>query len=171
LADRPQPFHRGRRPRRRLGSRSLLRSLAILAAMLGAVAALGCGKSTEDTYKDDFPPISEKVVALGNKVGDSITKAGQSTNQQLAEAFGNYAQELGDLQQQLDDLDPPEDLAADQDKLVSAIGDVQGDLNDIAAAAQQGNPQAARSATRELILDSQQLRDARRALARGVREL
>jgi hypothetical protein len=150
----------------------LVRLLAILVSVLGAVTVAGCGgKSTEDAYKHDFPPLSKKIVALGTQVGSSIQNAGKSTNEKLADAFGNYAQELGDLQQQVDDLEPPKDLETKQNALVSAMGDVQGDLNDIASAATKGDPSSARGATTQLITDSAKLANARRALARAVDQL
>ena len=141
-------------------------------SVVGALAVAGCGgKSTEDTYKDDYPPLSRKIVALGGEVGRSIQNAGNSTNQQLADDFGNYAQRLGDLQQQVDDLDAPKDLDDRQGALVSAMGDVQGDLNDISKAASKGDPKAARAATVELIRDSAKLASARRALNSAVDKL
>jgi hypothetical protein len=149
-----------------------VRLIAILMSVVGAVAVAGCGgKSTDDAYKDDYPPLSRKIVALGGEVGRSIQNAGNSTNQQLADAFGNYAQKLGDLQQQVDDLDPPKDLDDRQSALVSAMGDVQGDLNDISKAASKGDPKAARAATVALIQDSAKLATARRALNRAVDKL
>jgi len=150
----------------------LVRLLAILISVLGTVAVAGCGgKSTEDAYKDDYPPLSRKIVALGGEVGKTIQNAGNSTNQQLSDAFGNYAQKLGDLQQQVDDLDPPKDLDDEQGALVSAMGDVQGDLNDISGAASKGDPKAARAATAHLIQDSAKLASARRTLNRAVDKL
>jgi len=149
-----------------------VRSLAILVSLLVALAAAGCGgDDAEDTYKNDFPPISGQLVSLGNQIGESIQGASQSSDEQLADDFGNYAKELGDLQQQLDELEPPDDLAGDQDALVSAMGEAQGALEDIAGAAEQGDPDAARDATTQLIRSSGQLRDSRRTLARAVREL
>jgi hypothetical protein len=142
------------------------------AVVLGAGVVAGCGGGdSEEDYKEDFPPINRQVLALGEDVARTIQRADQSSDAALAEDFGNYAQRLGDLQQELDELEPPDDLAEDQDDLVAAMGDVQGSLDDIAGAAQEGDPRAARQATVELVSRSEQLRDARRTLARAVREL
>jgi hypothetical protein len=151
----------------------LIRLLALLVSALAAVAVAACGggDSTADTYKDDFPPINRRLVALGSEVGDTIGNAGSSTDQELADDLGREARQLGDLQQQLDDLDPPEDLAGDQDALVSAMDAAQGDLNAIAAAVRDGDVGAAREATRKLIRDSNDLRDSRRRLAAAVAKL
>jgi methionyl-tRNA synthetase len=143
----------------------------MLVGLISVLALAACGESAEDKYKDDFPPVNRELVSLGNEVGESIQSAERSSDEQLADDFGNYAKRLGGIQQDLDELEPPDDLAEDQDQLVSAIGDVQGALDDIAGAAEQGDPGAARDATVQLIRGSQELRDARETLARAVREL
>ena len=145
--------------------------MTVPAVALVALALAACGESAEDEYKEDFPPLSQKLVSLGQEVGQAVQGASGSTDQQLADDFANYAKELGGIQQDIDDLEPPDDLAEDQDQLVSAIGDVQGALDGIAEAADKGDPQAARQATLDLIEGSQELRESRRKLARAVREL
>jgi hypothetical protein len=143
----------------------------MLAVALAALAPAACGESAEDEYKQDFPPLSQKLVGLGEDVGDSIQGASGSSDQQLADQFSNYAQQLGDVQQDIDALEPPDDLAEDQDDLVSAIGDVEGALENIAEAANKGDAQAARQATIDLIQSSEDLRKSRRKLASAVRGL
>jgi hypothetical protein len=139
--------------------------LAVLAAILTAAA---CGESAEEKYRNDFAPLNDDIVALGKQVGATINEAGGRSDLQLADAFGDYARELGDLQRQVGELDPPESLADEHNTLVGAMGEVQGSLARIAKAALQRNADAARQATLELIQGSQRLSDARETVARAV---
>ena len=50
------------------------------------------------------------------------------------------------------------------------MGQVRSSLESIASAAEEGDPEAAREATLQLIDDSRELRDARQALGKAVRE-
>jgi hypothetical protein len=145
----------------------LYRAAAGLAVIV-AISLAGCGESAEEKYRDDFAPVNDEIVALGRQVGATINEAGERSDAQLADAFGDYARELDDLQRRVEQLEPPQDLAREQQRLVETMGDVEGALARIAEAALRGEPDAARQATVELIQGSRRLSDAREALARAV---
>ena len=149
--------------------RPLTTLLAVCLATLG-IAACGGDDGEEQAFQDDFPALSERIAALGEEVGTTLETAERASDRELAREFDDFAQELGDLRQELEDLDPPEDLADERDELVSAMGEVRSSLEDIASAAKEGDPEAAREATLELVDSSNELRDARRALTSAVRE-
>ena len=142
-----------------------------LPVVLALALATGCGESDEEKYKEDFPPLSQKLSGLGQDVGQTIQAASGTSDEKLADDFNDYAEQLGEVQQDIDDLEPPDDLAEDQDQLVSSIGDVQGALEDIAQAADKGDAQSARRATLDLIQSSEDLRTSRAKLNAAVRKL
>jgi hypothetical protein len=157
----------------RLGSHAVTRSL--IALLLSAIVMLGiaaCGGDDGDdqAFQDDFPALSERIASLGEELGNTIETAENASDEELANEFENFAQELGELRQELDDLEPPEDLADEREDLVSAMGEVRSSLESIASAAEEGDAEAAREATLELIDRSEELRDARQALATAVRQ-
>ena len=103
-------------------------------------------------------------------MANTIESADRASDRELAEEFDDFAQQLGDLRQELEDLEPPDDLADERDDLVSAMGEVRTSLEGIAEAAEDGNPEAAREATLQLVERSKDLRDARDALTNAVNE-
>jgi hypothetical protein len=147
---------------------------ALAVALIAILGIAACGGDDDDgdgqALQDNFPALSERLQSLGEEVGDTLETAENASNSELAQEFDDFAQELGDLRQELEDLEPPEDLADERDDLVAAMGDVRSSLEDIAAAAEEGDPDAARQATMELVDGSNELRDARQALTRAVRE-
>jgi hypothetical protein len=144
-------------------------TLAALVLTVLGLAACG-GNGGADEYGEEFPRLSERIVTLGEEVGEAIETAAESTDRELADQFDRFAGELGELRRELDELEPPEDLADEQDELAEAMGGVRTSLEDIAAAAERSDPDAAREATIELIERSEELRDARRTLSQAVRE-
>ncbi len=151
----------------------MTRPLAALAAAILVtlgIAACGGDDGDDQAFRDDFPALSERIQSLGEEVGNTIETAEGASDQELAEQFDGFAQQLGDLRQELEDLEPPEDLADERDDLVSAMGQVRSSLDDIASAAEEGDAEAAREATLELIDRSEELRDARSELTSAVRE-
>jgi hypothetical protein len=138
-------------------------------AMLG-IGACGGDDGDDQAFQDDFPALSERISSLGEDVANTIETAENASDEELATEFENFAQRLGELRRELTDLEPPDDLADERDDLVSAMGEVRSSLESIAGAAEEGDPQAAREATLELIDRSGELRDARQALGQAVRE-
>lgn len=141
-------------------------ALVVVALAVGGIAA--CGGGDGEAFEEDFPALSQRIISLGEEVGNAIETADSSTDQELSDEFDRFAQQLGDMRQELEDLEPPDELTDERDDLVSAMGAVRTSLEDIAHAAKDGDPEAAREATLELVERSDELRDARRELARAV---
>jgi hypothetical protein len=149
-------------PRRRLASAALLGAFAIA---LGA----GCGEDQQQTYADDYRPLSRELVALGEQVGRSIQGADGKTDEQLEREFDGLADQLGRLRRELAGFEPPDELAATHDELVEAMRAAENSLRGIENAAAASDPDAARRSTIELVRASEDLRDARRELSRETR--
>ena len=142
---------------------------SVLAALLGTAAIVlgaGCGEDQQETFEEDFRPLNRELVSLGEDVGESIRGAERKTDAQLERQFDRLADQLGRLRRELQGLEPPDDLAAIQDELVEAMRAAEQALRGIEEAAAASDPDAARQSTVELVRASEDLREARRRLAR-----
>jgi hypothetical protein len=144
------------------------RLLGVLLIVLGLTA---CGKSTEDKYKEAFPPIDRGLVALGDDVGTGLREAGGSDDRALAAEFARYSRRLGALRGRLEALEAPGGLAKDHGALLAATAAVRGALDGVAAAARRGDAAAARDAATRLVRGGARLEEVRSQLARAVRRL
>jgi hypothetical protein len=141
---------------------------ALLAASLVAVClAAGCGGDDEgDAYAEGYTPLNDRLLSLGVDIGDAIENAENQSDSELARQFRDLSGEVEDVQEDLEELEPPEDLSETHEDLVEAVADAQDALDDIARAATASDPEAARTAARQLILVSEDVRESRRMLAR-----
>jgi hypothetical protein len=139
---------------------------AFLALMLGLAA---CGEDQEETYSKAFRPLNERILDLGEQVGDAINGASGKSDQQIEAEFGRLAQRTGDVAKDVDALEPPDDLKRTNDDLVAALRVARDDLGGIEKAADESDAQAARRATIELGSASKDLSTARRKLERATR--
>jgi hypothetical protein len=148
-----------------LGWRAVPRLVGV---MLLCVALTACGKSTEDKYKDGFPPINRSLVALGDDVGEGLRNADDA---RLADQFAGYARRLAGLRERLDALEAPDPVAKDHEALLAAMATVRGALADVAEAARRGDAVAAGDAATRLVRGAARLDAVRAELARDVRGL
>jgi hypothetical protein len=140
----------------------------LLGVLLLCVALTACGKSTEDKYKDGFPPINRSLVVLGDDVGEGLRKADDA---RLADQFAGYARRLAGLRERLDGLEAPEPVSKDHRALLAAMAAVRSALADIAQAARGGDAAAASDAATRLVRGAARLDEVRGELAREVRTL
>lgn len=133
--------------------------------LLLCLALTACEQSSEDRYKEELPPIDRGLVALSDDVGEELRRADDAT---LAQRFALYARRLGRLRDRLDELEPPDGLVGDHQRVLAAIGAVRGELADVAAAAQRGDAGAAGTAATGLVRAGARLDQARAGLAREV---
>ena len=139
--------------------------LRLLSALAVVLALAACGKSAQDRYRDEYPPIDRDLVALGADVEAGLRSAGQLDDEALAARFAGYARRLDDVRDRLDDLQPPGSLKGPQQRLADAATATERALADIVSAARAGDAAAARAAATRLVRNGQDLESARRNLA------
>jgi hypothetical protein len=133
--------------------------------LLLCLALTACEQSADEEYREDFPPVDRGLVALVDDVGEGLRTADDAT---LAQRFAGYARRLGRLRDQLDELDPPDGIESDHERLLAAIGPVRRELTDVAAAGRRGDAGAAGAAATRLVRDAARLDQARARLAEEV---
>jgi hypothetical protein len=137
----------------------------LIGALLVVLALAACGKSAEDKYRSDFPPINRDLAALGEDVAAGLRNASQSDDAAIARQFGAYARRLGELRDKLDELEPPRPVKQDHARLVAAAADTDRALGDVAAAARAGDTVAAGAAATRVVRSGQDLDSARSKVA------
>jgi hypothetical protein len=152
----------------------ILKRLSIATALLLALGALlaGCGSDTEEDFKEEFEPLNQRIVDVGEQVGRSVRNFRGTSNAELASDFNGYADELAAVSEELDALEPPDDERSDFNKLKASVEEQERNLRGIARAGEEDDPKAVRRPVEQLLRDSPKLRDARRALveATGAKE-
>jgi hypothetical protein len=137
----------------------------LVALILGLLAA-GCGGSDREDYEKDYRPLDRKLVRLGDDVGQTIATAPQTPDRDLARKLGELADRTGDFERELDDLDPPDDLQPDHERLVASVGKAEDGLERVEKAVAAGNRQGAGEATVRLVETSRELLEAQREVNR-----
>jgi hypothetical protein len=143
--------------------RRALPALTLAAALLVA----GCGGSDSDNFADDYKPLNDKLLRLGREAGTAVTTIPRRSPNQNGRTFGSLAQDVGEIQQQFDDLDPPDDLKQPLDDLVSGLGDLQGQLENIETEVGKRNLRPA-AVVRQLRPSAQAVNRAQDKLARAT---
>jgi hypothetical protein len=138
--------------------------LAIPALVL-CLGLAACGGDDEEDFKDDYRPLNDQVAKLDSDLKRALTGVRSKSDLAIERQFGQFAQRAGDLQQEVDELEPPEDAKGEQADLTEALGDAQEALEDIERAADDNDAAAARTAAIQLVSSISEMRSARRKLA------
>ena len=153
--------------------------LALVTALLAVGLLVGCddddnggGNGGDDAaelkerFDTGYRPINDEFLALGKEVGEVISTAKGQSDAALATKFKSLATRVAALKPRLDRLEPPPEYEEDAKRVSEAMALVGRDLDEIALAADAGDAAAARTHTQDLVRHSEEVRIARRKLAR-----
>lgn len=141
--------------------------LATLLALL-ALALAACGQSEKEKYVDDYKPLNDRLLSLGQDLGAAIQGAESRSDDALARQFSSLATRLRDANKDIAALETPADLRDEANSLRDTLDDTIGDIEDIAKAARGKDAQAAAAATVELAADSEEVNASQNKLARAT---
>ncbi len=127
-----------------------------------------CGESEKDKYVDDFKPLNDDLLAIGRQLAAAVEGAESKSDAALATQFNGIAKDLGDLNDDIEALDTPDDLKGEADALNARIDDTVGDIEDIASAAEDNDAQAAAAATVKLAASARRVNTAQNRLAKAT---
>ena len=136
---------------------------ALLAVVVAAVAATGCGDSGSSTtvpskaeYKQTYASLNSEINALGLAVGTAINKSSGKTNKAIAKEFGDLADRARAAAKKIDDATPPADanIKKQQAALVAGLNTAADDLDAISKASAKKDFKAAGTAAGKLTRDN-----------------
>jgi hypothetical protein len=136
-------------------------------AML-ALAAAGCGESEKDRYIEDYRPLNQRLLEIGERIGRAPLEAGDESNAKLAQRFNRYGDELDRVNRDIEALDTPDDLVDESKALNRAVGTVIVDLENVATAAREADPRRAAAAASLLTDHANAINRAQNRLAKAT---
>ncbi len=143
--------------------------LTVCGTVLAGLALAACGgddgPSKSDEFAKDYKPLNAKLLATGKKLNTALQGASEKTNAQLATEFNTLSRDVGDIGDQIGELDPPDDSKADVEDLTESIATVSATLENISDAAGANDAQAANTETKKLLTQSQVLNTAQNKVA------
>ena len=133
-----------------------------LAAALALGCALGiglaaCGEDDKNAFKEDYNAAVKPLSELNADIGSEIAGAAGKSNDAIAKEFQQLADKAQQARDNLAELEPPEDATESFDELRA-----------VATAAKEGDPAAARQASRDLVASGQEIQKAETALQEAV---
>lgn len=139
-----------------------------MSVVVVTLLASGCGESEKDKYIEDYKPLNERLLKVGEAVGRAPLEAGTESNANLARRFNRYADDLDRVNRDIAALDTPADLMEESKALTRTIGVVIADLEKIATAAREADERAAAAATLSLPDHANAVNRAQNRLAKAT---
>jgi chromosome segregation ATPase len=142
-------------------------TLAVFALAAGP-SFTACGGDDADAFKEDYNAAVKPLAQANSEVSGAIEGEADRSNAAIAEQFENLAQKSRQTHENLAALDPPEDAKDAYDELLAAVEKGTKDLRAVAEAANDSDPEAARTAQDSLESSAEEIKQAETALQRAV---
>jgi hypothetical protein len=146
--------------------RAIATTLSVTA--LFAIPVAGCGQSDKDKYVDDYKPLNNKLVKLGDDVVSEVNGASSKSNTQLAAAFSTLGKRIAAVRTDIAGLDTPTELKDESKGLTDALSSAQSDVEAISKAAKESDPTAAQAASKKLATDADKVTTNQNKLAKAT---
>jgi hypothetical protein len=146
-------------------------ALTLTLGLALAVAFAGCGGShtktaTPASFAADFQPLHMQIAATAAAVAQTLQTAPNLSDQQLANAFGAQARDVANEHVHLQALSPPTPDVTVFGSLLTALGKIGDDLNQLSNAAAAGDTGSAKLVTAAVIRDGGAVKAANDGLGR-----
>jgi HAMP domain-containing protein len=106
--------------------------------LLAVLSLAACGgddrlskREYEEKVRSEYADVQEAFLATGGAQGD-----------ELAARIEDAQQELRDAADELDEIDPPEEVEKENEEVVEGMREYAGDLDELREAAERGDQQA-----------------------------
>jgi hypothetical protein len=155
------------RTERELPIARLVAALALATAI--AVPLAGCGGDDKD-FIDGYNEATQPLRTLDPAVGKSLRSASEDTDEQVADNFGTLAEETAKVNEELAELDAPDDVKRDFDGLKAALKRYASDLDAVAKGVKTGDIKKTRAGVTALGGDAEAVAAAEKAVKRKLED-
>jgi chromosome segregation ATPase len=145
-----------------------VRVVCVVLAVGAGSAFAACGDDDADAFKEDYNAAVKPLSEANSQVSGAIDSESDESNAAIAERFQGLAEKTQQTQDNLRELEPPEDAKEAYDELLSALKVGTDDLSAVAEAARDSDPAAARTARDSLEESAEDIQQAETALQRAV---
>ena len=130
-------------------------------ALAAGPAFTACGDDDAAAFKEDYNAAVKPLAQANSEVSGAIEGEADRSNAAIAKQFENLAQKSQQTRENLAALDPPEEAKDAYDELLSAVEKGTDDLRAVAEAANDSDPEAARTAQDSLESSAEEIKRPR----------
>jgi len=151
-------------------ARPLLLLVALVSLVVPLAACGGGDDEPESTPEFDaaYEPVNQGILEFAAESVEALPAQGQRVTEQTGEQVSELAEQASDLADEVSQLQPPEDLTEAVQTLQTNLEATADGLDEVAAAARNGDQQAAIAAVEQLAPTGQELNGAQDFIAEAT---